>query len=302
MGDDLIEFIDGQPFYDALKNAVEIRWSGILRAVKDSEQVGVVVMRDGHIAWAVSNVQTEKFGSFLERIGMVPKEKLDEVIKKYRSLGKSKKLGALLEEAGLISHATLRECLKAHVRAALFSLMQDPGISLEARHGEMIIDASLVFLLSEVLPDSEDEGPGASSDDETSSEEDSGPDDRKSNAPRALTALSAMPGYQYSFVAEMSGVIHALHVGDSVQVDAASIVHQILEWLSIACRNSPEIKMGRVRFTFLDCDEGSIYIRMIDDDNRSFLVVACDRNARMGVVMHKISETAETIGKETEQN
>ncbi len=93
-----------------------------------------------------------------------------------------------------------------------------------------------------------------------------------------------------------------LHVGDSVQVDAASIVHQILEWLGIACRNSPEIKMGRVRFTFLNCDEGSIYIRMIDDDNRSFLVVACDRNARMGVVMHKISETAEALGKETEQN
>jgi len=108
VGDDVLEFIDGHPFRDALKNAVEIRWSGILRAVKDSEQVGVVVMRDGHIAWAVSNSQTENFGSFLERIGMVPKEKLNEVVQKYRSLGKTKKLGALLEEAGLISHATLR--------------------------------------------------------------------------------------------------------------------------------------------------------------------------------------------------
>lgn len=302
MGDDLIEFIDGQPFYDALKNVVEIRWSGILRAVKDSEQVGVVVMRDGHIAWAVSNAQTENFGSFLERIGMVPKEKLDEVIKKYRSLGKSKKLGALLEEAGLISHATLRECLKAHVRAALSSLMQDPGVSLEARHGEMIIDASLVFLLSEVLPDSEDEGQGVSSENETASEEDFEPDDRQSNAPRALASLSALPGYQYSFVADMSGMINALHVGDGVRMDADNIVPPVLAWLSAACRNTPEIKLGRLRFTFLDCDAGSIYIRMIDDDNRYFLAVACDRNARMGVVMHKISETAEALGKETEQH
>jgi len=302
VGDDLIEFIDGQPFYIALKNAVEIRWSGILRAVKDSEQVGVVVMRDGHIAWAVSNAQTENFGSFLERIGMVPKEKLDEVIKKYRSLGKSKKLGALLEEAGLISHATLRECLKAHVRAAISSLMEDPGISLEARHGEMIIDASLVFLLSEVLQDSGDEGSGASMEDETAPEEDFGQVDRQNNVPRALTALSALPGYQYSFVADMSGVIHALHMGDDVQVDVDNLVPPILPWLSIVCRNTPEIKMGRLRFTFLDCDAGSMYIRMIDDDNRFFLAVACDRNAKMGVAMHKISETAEALGKETEQH
>ena len=127
MGDHVVEIIDGHSFDVALRNAVEVKWSGILNAMKDSQQVGVVVLRDGHIAWAVSNTQTENFASFLERIGMVPKDRLDEVVLKYRSLGKSKKLGALLEETGLISHATLRECLKAHVSAAISSMMDDSG-------------------------------------------------------------------------------------------------------------------------------------------------------------------------------
>ena len=66
--------------------------------MKDGEQIGSVFMRDGLVAWAVSNNQTENFGSFLERIGLIPKEKLNEIAAKYRALGKAKKLGTLLEE------------------------------------------------------------------------------------------------------------------------------------------------------------------------------------------------------------
>lgn len=301
MGDDVLEFIDGHPFRDALKNAVEIRWSGILRAVKDSEQVGVVVMRDGHIAWAVSNSQTENFGSFLERIGMVPKEKLNEVVQKYRSLGKTKKLGALLEEAGLISHATLRECLKAHVSAALSSMMADPEILLEARHGEMVIDASLIFLLGEVMPGTGEESvPREAVDAMPEANEGAGEDAPCMEEPAVLLELASFPGYLYSFVADMTGRILLLHQPDDAPVEMVPVVPAILAWLSASCQNSPEMKMGRVRFTFLTCETGSLFVQMVDEDNRHFVAVACDNSARIGVVMHKITEIVPAVRVITE--
>ena len=61
--------------------------------MKDAEQIGSVFMRDGHVAWAVSKNQTENFASFLERIGLIPKEKLSEIVARYKALGKAKKLG-----------------------------------------------------------------------------------------------------------------------------------------------------------------------------------------------------------------
>jgi len=155
VGDQAIELINGHSFTVALKNAVEVKWSGVLNAMKNSQQVGVVVLSDGHIAWAVSNSQTENFAYFLERIGMLPKDRLDELVLKYRSLGKPKKLAVLLEETGLITHATLRECLKAHVSAAISSMMDDLAITLQASGGEMVVDTSLIFPFSEVYREPE---------------------------------------------------------------------------------------------------------------------------------------------------
>jgi hypothetical protein len=261
----------------------------------------VVVMRDGHIAWAVSNSQTENFASFLERIGMVPKEKLNEVVQKYRTLGKSKKLGALLEEAGLISHSTLRECLKAHVRAALSSMMDDPDILLEARHGEMAIDASLIFLLGEVMPGSgEEPAPQVAVDTVPDANEGSREEAPHKEEPTVLQELSSLSGYLYSFVADMNGRILSFHQSEDVQVETDHVVPAILAWLNASCQNSPEMKMGRVRFTFLTCETGSLFIHMVDADSRHFVAVACDTSARMGVVMHKISEIVPTVRKDTE--
>lgn len=301
MADDVLEFIDGHPFRDALKNAVEIRWSGILRAVKDSEQVGVVVMRDGHIAWAVSNSQKENFASFLERIGMVPKEKLNEVVRKYRSLGKSKKLGALLEEAGLISHSTLRECLKAHVSAALSSMMGDPGILLEARHGEMAIDASLIFLLGEVVPEDGEQVVAPAAADSEPSRGTHREEALCEAEPAVLQELSSLPGYLYSFVADTTGRIRSFHQSDEVRVETERIVAAVSAWLDASCRVSPEMKLGTVGFTLLSCEEGSMYVQVVDAETRQFVAIACDRSARMGVVMHKISEVASGIRGNTEQ-
>jgi len=301
VGDHVVDIIDGHSFSVALRNAVEIKWSGILNAMKDSLQVGVVVLRDGHVAWAVSNTQTENFASFLERIGMVPKDRLDEVVLKYRALGKSKKLGALLEETGLISHAILRECLKAHVSAAISSMMDDSGITLQARGGEMVVDTSLIFLLSEVYPGLEVDDLSAVSlnaaDDSYAGEKkaESLPDERE-----FLQALAVLPGYLYSVVSDTEGNQLAYHVADGVSVDTGQLLPSLLVWLGASSLSSNELKMGKVLFEFVQCEEGSLFLHMVDNGSSYFLVVACDEKAKPGVVKHKMSELIPVIRKLTE--
>jgi len=301
VGDDLIELIEGYPFPVALRNAAEIRWSGILRAIKDSEQVGVIVMSDGHVAWAVSNIQTENFGTFLERIGMIPKEKLNEVVRMYRSLGKSKKLGALLEDSGLISHATLRECLKAHVRAAISSLLDDPQVILEARNGEMAIDASLIFMLNEVFPvpnetsvDTESAASGVAAGGSGGEETCAVPE------ADILQELSHLPGYHYSFVADMAGKVLALHGSDAATVNADRVVPAVLAWISTSSLCSVEMETGAVMFAFMQCETGALFVHMTSSDNRHFVAVACNEDAKLGVVRHKVSELLPTVRRFTE--
>jgi predicted regulator of Ras-like GTPase activity (Roadblock/LC7/MglB family) len=285
----------------ALKNAVEIKWSGILNAMKDSQQVGVIVLSDGHIAWAVSNSQTENFASFLERIGMLPKDKLDEVVLKYRSLGKSKKLGVLLEETGLITHATLRECLKAHVRAAIASLMDESKITLQASGGEMVVDTSLIFLFSEVFPALEEEAfpesslTGREPPDSTVKKEEPRPEERL-----FLQDLAALPGYLYSVVSSSEGNLLACHVADGVTVDTKEQLPSLLVWLGASSLSSNELKMGKVLFEFIQSEQGSLFVHMVDAESRYFLAVACDENAKLGVVRHKMSELLPEVRKLTE--
>lgn len=283
MGEEDIDLIDDQPFDIALQNAANLCWSGILRALKNSEQVGVVVMRDGYVAWAVSNNQTENFGSFLERIGMVPKDKLSEVIQKYKTLGKSKKLGALLEEAGLISHSALRECLKAHVRAAIVSMISDPEIMIQAKDGEMTVDANLIFKLEEVLSGT-GEAAGApdfpipSTIDSTRTEE-------------LLKDLASMSGYRYSLVANVDGDLVARHTQEGITLDVEPLVPKIISWFMA----SAEMDMGKVDSAILHGESGILLVQAVDGNSRFLMAVFCNLDGKLGVIKHKTAELVPEI-------
>ncbi|HOI18054.1 MAG TPA: hypothetical protein PK036_17080, partial [Geobacteraceae bacterium] len=104
-----------------------------------------------------------------------------------------------------------------------------------------------------------------------------------------------------SFVADTTGRIRSFHQSDDVRVETEQIVAAVSAWLDASCRLSPEMKLGAVGFTLLSCEEGSVYVQVVDGDTRQFVAIACDRTARMGVVMHKISEVASGIRGEREQ-
>lgn len=287
--------IDGLQFIDALKKTVDKRWSGILRVTKDSEQVGSVFMRDGNIAWAVSKNQTENFSSFLERIGLIPKEKLSGIVSKYKALGKSKKLGELLEEEGLISHDKLRECLGAHIQAAIVSMMNDPMVLIEASYGEMVVDANLLFLLDEVLPESRREvEPGDAESYEASSQEDLNSTGNTDKIIDLLGNLAVIPGYRYSFISGSDGKLLALHDSD-VAPNPEAEVASASEWINSSATHSANGHFGRMECVILEHENGLLIAQSADYEQQCFVAVSFEKDAKLGVIKHKISELIPSI-------
>lgn len=287
--------IDGLPFIDALRKTVEKKWSGILRVTKDAEQVGSVFMRDGNVAWAVSKNQTEKFSSFLERIGLIPKEKLNEIVKRYKALGKAKKLGELLEEEGLISHDKLRECLGAHIRAAINSLMNDPMMVIEASNGEMIIDTNLMFNLDELLVDNphpDEEGNPASS--EASPPEDATGTESSGTLNDILGTLASIQGYRFSFVSGMDGNLFAVHKSDSDPAPESAI-ESATEWVNSSVQHCSNGTMGKMECLILEHEKGVLVAQLANDERECFITVAFGKEGKLGVIKHKISELIPSI-------
>jgi hypothetical protein len=288
--------IDGLPFIDALQKTAAAKWSGILRVTKEAEQIGSVFMRDGNVAWAVSKNQTENFSSFLERIGLIPKEKLNEIVRKYKALGKAKKLGELLEEEGLISHEKLRECLGAHIRAAIKSLMDDPLVIIEASNGEMIVDANLMFDLQELLSENQqvnDENPEiATAPSPTVSDN----TDNNRSICDILETLSSLPGYRFSFVSGMEGKLPPLHKSDSDPDPEATVV-SATEWINSSARNCANGMLGKMESLILEHENGLLVAQMIDGERLYFVTGAFGKEGKPGVVKHKIAELIPSIRK-----
>jgi hypothetical protein len=292
--------IDGLPFIDALKKTVDISWSGILRVTKESEQIGSVFMRDGNVAWAVSKNQTENFTSFLERIGLIPKEKLSEIISKYKALGKSKKVGELLEEEGLITHDRLRECLGAHIRAAIASLMDDPLVRIEASHGEMAVDANLLFLLDEVLPHHcQGDEPHAEDSCGDTPQEDKNSEEDSDKLINILGNLATLPGYRHSFISGADGKLLALHKSD-VDPDPGAAVSSATTWINSSATHSASGHFGKMECLILEHENGLLIAQSLGTEKQCFVAVSFEKDGKLGVIKHKIAELIPSIRQFTE--
>ena len=287
--------IDGLPFIEALRKSAENRWSGILRIVKGDEQIGSVFMRDGCIAWAVSKNQKENFSTFLERIGLIPRDKLNEAVRRYKALGKARKLGELLEEDGLISRDKLKVCLGAHIRAALKSLMDDPQLVTEASHGEMAVDVNLVFELSQLLSSEGEfeEENDSSGDDEVFSEH---PSDKEEGSliNNILGNLVSLPGYRFSFVSNADGKRLALHRSDT-EPDPANEIAWITDWVNITVRHCSGEEFGRMDTIILEHERGMLVAQTIENERDSFVALAFDKGGKLGVIKHKLGEMTLSI-------
>lgn len=294
--------IDGLPFIQALQKTADKKWGGILRVMKNSEQIGSVFMRDGQVAWGVSNNQKENFGSFLERIGLIPKEKLSEIAEKYRALGKAKKLGTLLEEEGLITRTKLRECLRAHIRAAIVSMMDDEDVVIEASHGEMIVDTNLLFFLDEVLP-----GYQLAKDGEEDHSFDPGPEHDRFKAADTgkaldiLGHLAMLPGYRFSLLSGTGGRLLALHKADAIP-NAEEAAAAAIDWINSSAIDAAIGHFGKLECLTLEHENGLLLAQWAGNDKECFIGCSFDKDCKLGVIKHKVSELIPLIRQFIEES
>lgn len=283
--------IDGQPFAEALASAAERQWNGVLRAMLGKEQIGMVALCDGRIAWAVSKNQTKNLPVFLEEIGLVPRDRLSEIVQKQSAPGMSKKLGPLLEEAGLITPATYRECLLAHVRSALSSLLNSSLMVAQASKSEVAVDASLTFSLQDALENAEDK---MSADGAPSTELVTEEAARSCNG-ELLQNLAMLSGYMYSFVANTSGKLLAFHEGEHAGDQEETLFEAVADWIMTSLETARVLGMGTTRVTFMEGVGLSLLVQATDPERRHFLAVAFNEAGKLGVVKNKIASMIPTV-------
>ena len=294
------EDIDGLHFIPALKKAAEIKWCGFLRILKDTEHVGAVFMHDGAFAWAVSKFQSESFASYLERIGLVPKEQHSEIAEKFKLLGKTKKFGALFEETGLITHSKLRECLLAHIRDALFSLAGDSQIIVNAKYGELDLDSNLVFPLSEVLPlDNADITGDIPPILETPAKTTIDHSEIATENNEILMSLTSLAGYQFSLVSGADGKLLALHKSDELKLDLKRALIASVSWINVAKKNTADLHLESIETLLLESVDGTLTVQWIDGNNDVFIAASFDKNGKLGVIKHKIRELIPAVQMRT---
>ena len=287
----------------ALEKAAELMWCGILRILDGTEQIGAVYMRDGNIAWAVSSTQTENFGSFLERIGMVPKEQHADIVNKYRALGKSKKLGALLEEAGLISHSKLRECLMAHIQSAIASLLEVSHAVVNAKFGEMNVDSNLLFFVSEVLPgqyNADDFNKTSLHDYSSHKKCDCAAACADNN--EVLAKLATIPGYEYSFVSGSDEKLLAFHKSDDLHSHVEQSISSAISWINASKANAEELNLDKMEFILIEHEKGSLNVQWSDVNLNYFIAASFDKSGKLGVIKHKINELIPAVHNITAEN
>lgn len=282
-----MDSIDKQPVADALTSAVAQQWSGILRAMVAEEQSGMVVLCNGRIAWAVSNNQTEDFPFFLEQIGRVPPHRLKEIVQQQSAPGKSKKLGPILEAAGLITHASFRECLLAHVRSALAALLKTPLMVVQTSKAEIAADVGLTFSLRDALGGGE-AGTAAPT---TAVTEGAA---RACNG-ELLESLALLSGYMYSFVANTSGELLAFHEAEHAGEQVETVFTTVANWISASLEAARTLGMGATQVTFMEGADQSLLVQATDFERRNFLAVAFNEAGKLGVVKTKIAGMIPTV-------
>ncbi len=279
-----------------LKEAENRRWTGLLKVLKDPDQIGLVVMHEGKMAWASSTRQTENFGSFLEKIGMIPKGRQKEIIDQFRTLGKAKELGALLEEAGLLSRSTLRKCLEKQIQEAVNCLLEIENIEIKRMECKINVYADLLFQLNEVLPDKfkSEHSDGLSTFDGTDfADSENGKDTNCLG--NVLKNFVSLAGYQYSFIYDQENKILASHKSDAFPGNLEEIITSSLSCIISTNTSLKDSRIGRIASVLLEHDEGSLVAQWPYFERNFFVAASFDKNGKPGVIRHKISDMIPSI-------
>lgn len=253
------------------------RGSGWLELRAGSDPVGTVVFCRGQLAWASCAQQREHLGLLLERLGYLTQEQLRKASAEMQRSGPGKKLGRVLEEAGLISRPVLRLCLLLHLRAAVATLLRQEDLTGEWEEGTFCTEEELSFPVQEILPawlaDATEHLPRP-------------PEDFAS----ALLPLADVPGYRGALAADWMGRLLACHGFLGVERGSAgTVAAAAVSLLGAPC------SLGRTNQGFLESENGAVVARWLDGGCRVLAAVRVGPEGRPGTVLHRLASLSPAV-------
>ena len=269
-------------FRDTLQQATADRLSGMLEVGNDKEEIGMVVLVGGEIAWASCIHQPEDLGTFLVRLGHLSRDDLAELRIAYNRAGGRKKLGRLLEEAGLVSRPVLRNCLARHIRMALASMLCREDLVATWRPGHRDVGEELRFSLREVLPEWEIPPQGVQLP----------PIHQIPDGTAGFAEIASIPGYRGAVIASANGTVLARHSPDMVMIGEPTLLGTItFNMLENLNRSSTLPNMGRLEAVYLDGPGGSIVTRWIDPEHHFLVALLFFAGAKVGSARQRLSSS-----------
>jgi predicted regulator of Ras-like GTPase activity (Roadblock/LC7/MglB family) len=279
--------------FDALRSAERDRWTGELRAEGKEHLEGIVVFNEGRVAWAVCSAQHEDLGTFLWRLGRITREQLVEIRKQYQANFGSKKLGALLEEAGLIRRTVLERCLLLHTRMALTTLTKTKGLRWQRTRGHIQLEDDVGFSLDDLLP----ELAGANEiETELKLSVAAGNWSNWNVHNAVLRVMEEVPGYRGALVVARNGAITLAHLPDS-SLDAMQLGVSIVSIIEVVGRGVRSYNAGELSTMSLECSDLSIIVNCALDGTRHCIVLLLDVGAQLGHARFKLGTLRERVAK-----
>lgn len=266
---------DRSAFRSALLDGSVGRWNGRLEVYSGAEVVGNVVLSQGEVAWATCRFQPEHLGSFLRRLGHVSREQMDQAKAEYQRLGGRKKLGGLLEEAGIVSRPVLRRCLLLHIKTALACLFRSATLESCWLEGQAVPDGELTFPLEEVFP-------------ELVAPENLRLEGDYQDA-EVLATFESISGYRAAVVADARGealAFHSLEEHDAGEPPILAITAATL--IEGAAHTARRVGLGDVEFVILEGTDGAVVCRWLDPDHNRLVALFLEPSGMIGVAKHKL--------------
>lgn len=283
--------ITGNDLWKTLQEAVPAGWTGIIKVTRNEKILGSVVIKNGYIAWAVSREQNTSLGEVLSRIGLLSDEDVMEAQQEYINNKGKKKLGAILEEKGLIQRPVLRRCLLLHTRSALEELLSFENVQSQMLDKKFDADEKIVFEMDELVP-REQHGQSISGQDmlwKRSPEWYAG-----NNTNRPLHFLKGVLGYQASAIIASDGEVIIAHCM-SLETDPLLIGIYLTSILEASRRTIAPNPLANIKFMYLECADCILVSSWIDREKTHLIAVMLNLGGSVGMAKHLINGQKEEL-------
>ncbi len=277
--------------WKALQEAVPSGWTGVIKITRNDNILGSVVMKNGYIAWAVCREQNTSLGEVLSRIGLLSDEDVMEAQQEYIKNKGSKKLGAILEEKGLIQRPVLRRCLLLHTRSALEELLSCDDVESHMLDKKFDADEKIVFELDELVPSDRQklQTPGKELLWKRNPEWYAG-----NNANRPLHFLKKVLGYQASAIISADGEVLTAHC-TSLEIDPLLIGIYLTSILEASSRTIAPNPLANIKFIYMECADCILVASWIDEEKTHLVAVMLNLDASVGMAKYLINGNKEEM-------